>query len=245
MAAMDAAISPMMCVECEDTEAAVRCVECADWYCALCFAAQHHAGSRLKHRAEAVASAAGMAASPSVAVAAVAPPLAPVVETHQEKQQQQADKQAEEETVTERSSTGGSGSDLDSDENMAGETETESVLEREAAHVPLRLTEEERALFNLLDAALNVSEYTDKVDVLSYRSPVKRVVHELNDMLSVLSGMMVASDFRRGRRLVQGRKFEDNEAFFRQVFEIGRRYKIMNPGACPAVNGVWLAGWYP
>lgn len=117
----------------------------------------------------------------------------------------------------------------DDDELMREIEEAPSALMKDAAYIPLRLNEEERALFNLLDAALNVSEYTDKVDVLSYRSPVNRVIHELNEAFGVLSGLMIANDFRQGRRLVQDKQFKDNEEFFRQVFEIGRRYKIMNP----------------
>ncbi|GLE08495.1 hypothetical protein PINS_up019703 [Pythium insidiosum] len=172
-----------MCVECEDTEAAVRCEDCRDVYCALCFEAQHHAGTRLRHRQTPLSAHDGTsAASPSLRPRQLRP----------------------------RPHRG-------------------LALRKDAAYIPLRLTEDERALFTLLDASLNVSEYTDKVDVLSYRSPVKRIIQELKEVFSTLSGMMVATDFRKGKRLVLNTKFEENEEFFRRVFEIGRRYKIMNP----------------
>ncbi|GLE11736.1 hypothetical protein PINS_up024329 [Pythium insidiosum] len=104
-----------------------------------------------------------------------------------------------------------------------------SALRKDAAYIPLRLTEDERALFTLLDASLNVSEYTDKVDCC-------RTAHQSSASsgaeggLQHAFGMMVATDFRKGKRLVLNTKFEENEEFFRRVFEIGRRYKIMNPG---------------
>lgn len=232
-------MAPPMCVECEDTEAAVRCEDCEDPYCALCFAAQHHAGSRLKHKKSALVAATEASASAPTAsecnggdravdasaITVDVPAPVAIGETTAK-----GEAVTEKPAVAAESSTSASESDEDEDLELA--PDEESALMREAAYVPMRLTEDERSLFNLLDASLNVSEYTDKVDVLSYRSPVKRVIHELNEIFSILSGMMIANDFRKGRRLVQSKKFEDNEEFFRQVFEIGRRYKIMNPGRC-------------
>ncbi|KAE8989538.1 UPF0652 protein [Phytophthora rubi] len=227
----------LMCVECEDTAAAVKCEDCEDVYCPLCYAAQHHAGSRLRHTKTQL---------PGVVDGSSAPPPPPPAKP------QSAAAPTEDQTdeapapvpsppteappspvkpaqTPDAPVTSDSEAEEDDDELMREIEEAPSALMKAAAFVPLRLDEDERALFNLLDAALNVSEYTDKVDVLSYRSPVKRVVHELNEMFGVLSGLMVANDFRLGRRLVQDKQFKDNESFFRQVFEIGRRYKIMNP----------------
>ncbi|KAL4137831.1 hypothetical protein PRIC2_001341 [Phytophthora ramorum] len=226
-------MTPPMCIECEDTAAAVLCDVCKDVYCPLCFAAQHHAGSRASHSKTQLPG-----ASDADATAPPPPPASPAPPAEQESMPPPPietppplAKVCEAPVMTndsEESSAEGS-SDEDEDELMKDIEAAPSALMKEAAFVPLRLDENERALFNLLDAALNVSEYTDKVDVLSYRSPVKRVVHELNETFGVLSGLMIANDFRQGRRLVQDKQFKDNEEFFRQVFEIGRRYKIMNP----------------
>lgn len=45
--------------------------------------------------------------------------------------------------------------------------------------IPLRLTYEERKWLRLCQAALNVSEYTDKVDVYTYGSKAKRMAAQL------------------------------------------------------------------
>ncbi|KAK1934209.1 UPF0652 protein [Phytophthora citrophthora] len=233
-------MAPLMCVECEDTAAAMRCEDCEDVYCPLCFAAQHNAGSRLRHTKTDLpgANVSDVSSSPIVTPP---PPQGPAPPLEEEEippppsmppPSPMKPSSANEAPITSESEENDSQeeSESSSDDELMNEIESApSALMKEAAYIPLRLDEEERALFNLLDAALNVSEYTDKVDVLSYRSPVKRVLHELNESFGVLSGLMIANDFRQGRRLVQDKQFKDNEDFFRQVFEIGRRYKIMNP----------------
>eukprot|EP00798_Chlamydomonas_sp_ICE-L_P010312 gene10312-8243_t len=75
-------------------------------------------------------------------------------------------------------------------------------LER-ARYIPIRLEQPERRLLRLLEAALNVSDYTDKVDILTWRNKAQRIHTQIRDICSILSGL--------------------------SVFEAGRRYKIMNP----------------
>lgn len=224
---------PPMCVECEDTEAGVKCEDCEDFYCVLCFDAQHHAGSRLKHAKTLLQDSSANAATLASIQTQVAPPAAPVqpIVDAANAAAVAANGSAVAAVEEDNGATDADkhDSDSDSDEDMPLIDE-ESALMRDAAYIPMRLTDDERSLFNLLDASLNVSEYTDKVDVLSYRSQAKRVIQELHETFSIISGMMVANDFRKGKRLVQDKKFDENEEFFRQVFEIGRRYKIMNPG---------------
>ncbi|KAI9921973.1 hypothetical protein PsorP6_001623 [Peronosclerospora sorghi] len=220
-------MASLMCVECEDTTAAVRCEDCDDVYCPLCFEAQHRAGSRLRH------SKTELSENVSIRDDSPVPPSSPIKSIEAAALRTQAKPASplsiefpgnQQSPITSEFENADDGSDL-----IREIQATPSTLMKEAAYIPLRLSGEERSLFNLLDAALNVSEYTDKVDVISYRSPVKRVIHELNETFGVLSGLMIATNFHQGRRLVQDKQFKDNEDFFRQVFEIGRRYKIMNP----------------
>jgi len=44
------------------------------------------------------------------------------------------------------------------------------------------------------------------------------------------TGLVVASDYRIGKQMVKQPSFKENAEFFQNVFEIGRRHKIMNPG---------------
>lgn len=105
-----------------------------------------------------------------------------------------------------------------------------SVPER-AKYIPLRLSQTERKLLRLVEAALNVSEYTDVVDVLATsRMKTKQRVHtQIRDLCSILTGLAVATDYARGQKLVKDRDFADNQTFFRTAFEIARRHKVANP----------------
>lgn len=105
-----------------------------------------------------------------------------------------------------------------------------TFLER-AKYIPLRLSEAERKSLRLLEGALNVSQYTDVVDVLSYsRLKTKQRIHsQIVDLCSVLSGLYVASDYAAGQELIASRDFAANEEWFQAAFEIGRRHKIANP----------------
>jgi hypothetical protein len=95
--------------------------------------------------------------------------------------------------------------------------------------IPLRLSLSERAYLRLLEAALQVSEYTDKIDILAYSSKPKRIVQQIRLLCSILSGLLVAADYKEGQLLFAERNFEDNAEFYSKIFEIGRRHKIMNP----------------
>mmetsp|Transcript_1623 Transcript_1623/g.5669 ORF Transcript_1623/g.5669 Transcript_1623/m.5669 type:complete len:552 (-) Transcript_1623:131-1786(-) len=106
-----------------------------------------------------------------------------------------------------------------------------------AKHIPLRLTLAERKQLRLLESALFVSEYTDKVDVISYRNKAQRVHAQLKDVCAILSGLLVASDYKQGQRLIRDRSFAENAEFFQGVFEVGRRHKIMNPEKMRAEYG--------
>lgn len=61
-----------------------------------------------------------------------------------------------------------------------------------AKYTPMRLTLTERRLFRLLEAAMTVSEYTDKVDILTWKRRDGRIVQQVKDICSILSGLVVA-----------------------------------------------------
>lgn len=96
--------------------------------------------------------------------------------------------------------------------------------------IPLRLTLSERKFLRLLEAALNVSEYTDRIDTIGFGlSKAKRIVQQIRELCAILSGLVLSADYKQGQELFADRNFESNADFYGRLFELGRRYKIMNP----------------
>jgi hypothetical protein len=99
-----------------------------------------------------------------------------------------------------------------------------------AKFIPLRLTFPERKFLRLLEAALQVSEYTDRIDTIGFRlSRSKRIVHQIRELCAILSGLVLSADYKHGQELFSSRDFEANADFYQDIFELGRRHKIMNP----------------
>ncbi|KAH7887362.1 hypothetical protein F5I97DRAFT_1925819 [Phlebopus sp. FC_14] len=97
-------------------------------------------------------------------------------------------------------------------------------------YIPLRLTLSERKYLRLLDAALQVSEYTDKIDTIGFGlTKAKRIVHQIRELCAILSGLVLSADYKAGQELFTDRDFQRNAEFYQQIFELGRRHKIMNP----------------
>ena len=90
---------------------------------------------------------------------------------------------------------------------------SENMLER-AKYVPMRLSLAERKVLRLVEAGLRVSEYTDKIDILTYTSKTKRIHAQIKEICAILCGLTVASDYQRGQELMQERDFAPNESFF-------------------------------
>eukprot|EP00890_Picochlorum_soloecismus_P000937 jgi/Picsp_1/1844/NSC_05311-R1_protein len=130
----------------------------------------------------------------------------------------------------------GNGANGSKDDEMEDAEDMERVVDdrhdliaERAKYIPVRLSHDERRLLRLLEAALNVSEYTDKVDILSYRNKHARVHAQIKDLCAILCGLVVAQNFRRGQQLISERSFDELQDFFQGCFEIGRRHKVMNP----------------
>jgi hypothetical protein len=105
---------------------------------------------------------------------------------------------------------------------------SESFVER-AKWIPLRLTLEDRKVMRLLEATMNVSEYTDKIDIYSAEQKSKRIMAQLREVCAILSGLVIAQDFPKGQQLIKDKEFSEIAPYFRFVFELGRRHKIRNP----------------
>lgn len=120
------------------------------------------------------------------------------------------------------------------DGQSARKPDPEHSFAERARYIPLRLSSDERKVLRLVEAALNVSEYTDVVDVLTYsKMKTRQRIHaQIRDLCSILTGLAVASDYARGQELLSDRDFAANEAFFQTAFEVARRHKV----ACPEKN---------
>ena len=92
----------------------------------------------------------------------------------------------------------------------------------------LRLDSTERSLLKVLESALDVSEYTDVVDVtFSHlkKSKTSRMMSSLVDTLNITEGLIISTNLSQGEAMFGGKNHDDNISFYATIFEIGRRYK--------------------
>lgn len=114
-------------------------------------------------------------------------------------------------------------------EDIQGENDDSynSVKER-AKYIPLRLSMGERKMLRLVEAAMACCDYTTEVDK-PFKSSARRTHSQLKHITSVLRGMVTACDYAAGQNLLEEEAYNEYENSFRQMFEIARRHKIMNP----------------
>eukprot|EP00727_Mastigamoeba_balamuthi_P014143 m51a1_g9351 hypothetical protein (641) ;mRNA; r:119676-122045 len=202
-----------MCSECEDQPAAYTCAACADAFCSLCFTTQHRKGARATHVAVPVERA---TPEPDEDAAEDDGDAAEAGQTRPKKRS----------GVSRLFSTiVGSGNEEEAADERPRAQDT--VYER-AKYIPMRLTMEERKLLRLLEATLNVTNYTDCVDA-HFQKKGQRTHEQLKAMCAVLSALVAASDSRAGVEVANSREFGPHADYLRTVFEIGRRHKIINP----------------
>jgi hypothetical protein len=103
--------------------------------------------------------------------------------------------------------------DDDVDISTPGESiaSVEDMHER-AKYIPLRLTYEERKSLRLVNAAINVSDYTNSVDI-DFKSKSKRRHVQLQNICGFLSGVIAASRYDSGQRVLEDRNFHDHQDF--------------------------------
>jgi len=94
--------------------------------------------------------------------------------------------------------------------------------------IPLRLSLGERKMLRLIEAAMICCDYTTGVDK-PFKSAMRRTHAQLKGVASVLRGLVTACDYAAGKKLAIEENFSDYQIYFRQMFEIARRHKIMNP----------------
>ena len=71
--------------------------------------------------------------------------------------------------------------------------------EKRSEFIPLRLSPEERHHLSLVESALDVSEYTERIDIYHRFGGKKKMIKEqLKDICSILSGMFFVRGFYVG-----------------------------------------------
>ena len=93
----------------------------------------------------------------------------------------------------------------------------------QAAYIPLRLTPYERDLLKVLENALEVSDYTDVVDITfshTNKPKITRIIESLIDILSISSGLLLATNLTKGETMIKGKTLNENTALFAQLFEV-------------------------
>ncbi|KAJ8603032.1 hypothetical protein CTAYLR_001592 [Chrysophaeum taylorii] len=104
-----------------------------------------------------------------------------------------------------------------------------SYAER-AKFVPLRLSYGERKVLRLVEAAVKVSGYVDRVDNETVRKkPARRKQLQLQGIAGILTGLIVSVDYEEGQRTATDNDASQHAKFLQRCFEIARRYKILNP----------------
>lgn len=216
-------LDPTLCIECTDMKTEILCNDCQEHFCVVCFEMIHRNGRRKKH--EYIKLTADGEQRP-----ASEEEQKRIQDANNNTNNTKEGSTASYHGVTENSNEAKESIDvpMTNDENSFDQKML-AILSKHAQYIPMRLTFEERHLLRLLEAALQVSEYTDRVDILSYKSKTKRIVEQLKEMCSVLCGLVIASNLKVGQRLLDMKNFSDNAEWFQDIFEIGRRYKIMNP----------------
>lgn len=128
---------------------------------------------------------------------------------------------------------------------------SENMRER-SKYIPLRLTYEERKTLRLVNASINVSDYTNVVDI-PFKNKAKRQHIQLQQVVAFLSGLIAAVDYTKGQEVIASinpsifrancshaliivilqvlvdRNFQPHEEAIQDMLEIARRYKITNP----------------
>jgi hypothetical protein len=66
------------------------------------------------------------------------------------------------------------------------------------------------------------------VDVV-FAKPAKSVQMRAQEISAMLSSLAVSTNYETGQEMVVESSFGESEGYFQAVFEVGRRYKVMNP----------------
>ena len=122
-------------------------------------------------------------------------------------------------------------------------------------YIPLRLTTKERSLLQVLESTLRVSEYTDIIDVSSLRGTAKarKILEGILEVCHIATGLAACSGMGKNGSSSSSKSVKSSKTtklfgvvgssstksttaalrvrqeFFQEMFEVGRRNKVLNP----------------
>ena len=209
------------CVECADQLAATKCTECDERFCEMCFSMLHRTGNRRMHHQELLGEAATTSSNVNLSEGldlqknATSKPFFTSI-----KSKNNIGTPGELSAASSVVSLSGTNTPLPESEAVdvlidnGGIIQTGNVsfgdwiMER-TRYIPIRLSQTERKQLRLyvllnalrfddlrmirLEATLNVSEYTDKIDIMHYSNKSKRIVSQIREICAILSGLVVAT----------------------------------------------------
>lgn len=218
-----------LCIECGDQPSELTCLTCEEDFCSVCYGYLHRTGKRKNHKSRSFNENAAETPSDPKKAATTNNNVNGSVLQNGEVVNADTEIEFQSDEIVDRDWTQVADSIIATRGDVKDDTQLLARIKEHSKFIPMRLTADERKLLRLLEAALNVSEYTDKVDILMYSSKAKRMIAQLKEMCSILAGLVVATNMQAGQKLFEDKDFAANAEWYQSVFEIGRRYKIMNP----------------
>lgn len=97
-----------------------------------------------------------------------------------------------------------------------------------AAHIPVRLSPQERKIQRLMRGIILASCYTDKVDCFAALNGNRDLI-VAKELSNTLTGLIVGLDLKEAHRFLEEREFDPYRTAIQTAIETSRRYKIMNP----------------
>eukprot|EP00730_Choanoeca_flexa_P014683 TRINITY_DN6511_c0_g1_i3.p1 TRINITY_DN6511_c0_g1~~TRINITY_DN6511_c0_g1_i3.p1 ORF type:complete len:556 (+),score=111.15 TRINITY_DN6511_c0_g1_i3:107-1774(+) len=198
------------CIECGDQHAEVTCLNCDEFFCRPCWDQQHRRGKRAKHEKKPLL---GEMMAESAGTQVPVPEIS---------SGEAAAPQPESKTSHPRASS------------RVGIDQAEVYME-DYAYIPLRLSQAERNMLKVVEGALKTSEYTDEVDIRSYKRD-GIIKAQRADIIHLLLGLNAVANYKQTRKLVQD-DIKDHQELLQNFFEIARRFKIMNPDLMRSTYG--------
>ncbi|KAA6380948.1 MAG: hypothetical protein EZS28_023526, partial [Streblomastix strix] len=194
-----------LCSECDDHPSTINCFNCHDIFCSECFQALHKKGNKKNHSTEQIKQQLPEALIQQTPSESPSPVPSPSQEVIKKKVAKSA-------------------------------VAAKHILDNRqpwpirAQYIPLRLTNSEQKEREFVEAALNVSEYTDKVDVIDWRSNKKQeMIDGIKEIMNIIQGLVISTNYKVGQDLITTKNAAKQHKFFQHMFEVGRRYKIINP----------------